>query len=179
MTFRTREQRNRAREEQKRLQEEERKREEEKEKELHNGSAAAEGAEEEDNDLPNGELNPIGDFDFDSLLGKDKRHSRSGSGSRAATDDWEEEGTEEENPQANISLNTTNRKKTPSSDSSGTEDPALVPSTSASRMEIDRTDSSLVVIPRDPRRQQLTTPCLLYTSPSPRDLSTSRMPSSA
>ena len=29
------------------------------------------------------------------------------------------------------------------------------------------------------KRQAVTNPCLLYTSPSPRDLSTSRMPSSA
>ena len=31
----------------------------------------------------------------------------------------------------------------------------------------------------DTDKGSLTTPCLLYTSPSPRDLSTSRMPSSA
>ena len=35
-----------------------------------------------------------------------------------------------------------------------------------------------LAIPRDKRVNQLTD-CLLYTSPSPRDLSTSRMPSSA
>ena len=35
------------------------------------------------------------------------------------------------------------------------------------------------VVAQDKIRLVLTTPCLLYTSPSPRDLSTSRMPSSA
>ena len=33
--------------------------------------------------------------------------------------------------------------------------------------------------PRDPSHGDLSCNCLLYTSPSPRDLSTSRMPSSA
>ena len=36
-----------------------------------------------------------------------------------------------------------------------------------------------LVFPKDERGNQQSQTCLLYTSPSPRDLSTSRMPSSA
>ena len=38
---------------------------------------------------------------------------------------------------------------------------------------------TLEIIERSPAFDRVVLPCLLYTSPSPRDLSTSRMPSSA
>ena len=42
-----------------------------------------------------------------------------------------------------------------------------------------KSDRSLCVLVKDSKEAKLLENCLLYTSPSPRDLSTSRMPSSA
>ena len=44
---------------------------------------------------------------------------------------------------------------------------------------INNGTTTVVVAPRILLAEQLCSDCLLYTSPSPRDLSTSRMPSSA
>ena len=50
----------------------------------------------------------------------------------------------------------------------------------ATELMEDRTvERVIVVVPTEHLKTQWSSACLLYTSPSPRDLSTSRMPSSA
>ena len=46
-------------------------------------------------------------------------------------------------------------------------------------MHVKLADESVCIGSHQPANSYLNIPCLLYTSPSPRDLSTSRMPSSA
>ena len=59
--------------------------------------------------------------------------------------------------------------------------PAIAPSTTELLFRVDANPKTVTMIPEQVTPWLLLAPhpCLLYTSPSPRDLSTSRMPSSA